>query len=73
MPPILVLIIVGVLLAIIGYLSLQLYIQKRILRAFERAAVVVPAQPESTSGLKSGLVMLGLVMLAGLFFSLVVR
>jgi hypothetical protein len=73
MPPILVLIIVGVLLAYIGYLSLQLYIHQRVLKAFERAAVVVPTQPESPSALKSGLVVLGLAMLAGLVFTLVVR
>ena len=73
MPPILVFIIVGLLLAFIGYLSLQLYIHQRILNAFQRAAVVVPARPESSSGLRSGLVVLGLLMLAGLVFTLVVR
>ena len=72
MPPILVLIIVGVLLVFIGYLSLQLYINQRILNAFQRAAVVVPAAPES-SGFKSGLTLLGLVMLAGLVFTLFMR
>ena len=73
MPPILVLIIVGLLLAYIAYLSLQLYINRRILNAFQRAAVVVPAAPESSSGLKAGLVVLGLAMLAGLVFSIIVR
>ena len=72
MPPILVLVLVGVLLALIGYLSLQLYISQRILRAFQRAAVVVSAGPES-SGLRSGLVVLGLAMLAGLVFTIIVR
>jgi hypothetical protein len=73
MSPILVLIIVGVLLGFIGYLSLQLYINQRILKAFQRAAVVVPAAPESQGGLKTGLVVLGLAMLAGLVFTLFVR
>jgi hypothetical protein len=73
MPPILVLIIVGLLLGYIAYLSLQLYINQRILKAFQRAAVVVPAAPESPSGLKTGLVVLGLVMLASLVFSVMVR
>jgi hypothetical protein len=73
MPPLLVLIIVGLLLAFIGYLSLQLYIQQRILKAFQRAAVVMPANSEPGAGLKSGLVMLGLAMLAGLVFTIVVR
>jgi hypothetical protein len=73
MSPILVLIIVGVLLAFIGYLSLQLYIHQRILRAFQRAAVVMPASSESPSGLRSGLVVLGLAMLVGLVFTIVVR
>ena len=73
MSPILVLIIVGVLLGFIGYLSLQLYINQRILKAFQRAAVVVPAAPESPGGLKAGLVMLGLAMLAGLVFTMFVR
>ncbi len=73
MPPILVLIIVGVLLGYIAYLSLQLYINQRILKAFQRAAVVVPAAPESPSRVKAWLVMLGLAMLAGLVFSVIVR
>jgi len=73
MPPILVLIIIGVLLAFIAYLSLQLYISQRIVKAFQRAAVVVPAAPESSGGLKGGLVVLGLIMLAGLVFRLIVR
>jgi len=73
MPPILVLIIVGVLLGYIAYLSLQLYINRRILNAFQRAAVVVPAAPESPSPVKAGLVMLALAMLAGLVFTLFVR
>ncbi len=73
MPPILVLIIVGILLAFIGYLRLQLYISQSIVKAFQRAAVVVPAAPESSGGFKSGLVVLGLIMLAGLVFKLIVR
>ncbi len=73
MPPILVLIIIGVLLAFIAYLGLQLYISQRIVKAFQRAALVVPAAPESAGGLKSGLVVLGLVMLVGLMFTLFVR
>ena len=73
MPPILVFIIVGVLLGYIGYLSLQLYINRRILKAFQRAAVVVPAAPESPSGVKTVLTLLGLAMLAGLVFSIIVR
>ncbi len=73
MPPILVLIIVGVLLGYIAYLSLQLYINQRILKAFQRAAVVVSAAPESPSRTKAVLVMLGLAMLAGLVFSFIVR
>jgi hypothetical protein len=73
MPPILVLIIVGLLLAFIGYLSLQLYISRRILEAFQRAAVVVPPASEQGSGLKSGLVVLGLILTLGIFASLVIR
>ncbi len=73
MPPVLVLIIIGLLLAFIAYLSLQLYISQRIVKAFQRAALVVPAAPESASGLKSGLVVLGLIMLVGLMFTLFVR
>ena len=73
MPPILVLIIVGILLSYIFYLSLQLYINRRILKAFQRAAVVVPAAPDSPNGLKTLLVVLGLAMLAGLMFSVIVR
>jgi len=33
----------------------------------------VPGAPESASGLKSGLVMLGLIMLVGLVFTLFMR
>lgn len=73
MPPIVVLIIVGILLAFIGYLSLQLYISQRIVKAFQRAALVVPAAPESGSGFRSGLVALGLIMLTGLLFTLFIR
>jgi hypothetical protein len=72
MPPILVLIIVGVLLAFIGYLSLQLYINQRILKAFQRAAVVVPAAPES-GGVRGWLTVFGLAMLAVLVFNILVR
>jgi hypothetical protein len=72
MPPILVLIVVGALLAWVGYLSLQLYINRRILEAFQRAAVVVPA-PEHGSGLRSGLLVLGLILAAGFVVSLMVR
>ena len=72
MPPNLVLIIVGVLLAFSGCLSLQLYINQRILQAFQRTAVVVPAAPES-SGLRTGLAALGLVMLTGLVLTIIVR
>ena len=71
MPPILVFIIVGILLAFIGYLSLQLYISQRILQAFQRA-VAVSAAP-AASGLRSGLVVLGLLMLAGLVLTVIVR
>jgi hypothetical protein len=73
MPPILVLIIFGLLLALIGYLSLQLYISRRILEAFQRAAVVVPPAPDRGSGLKSGLVVLSLILALGFFTSLVIR
>ena len=73
MPPILVLIIVGILLAVIGYLSLQLYISQRIVKAFQRAAVVGPTAPESSGGLRGGLVVLGLIMLASLVFTIIVR
>ena len=73
MPPILFLIIVGLLLAWIGYLSLQLYINRRILEAFQRAAVVVPPPAEHGSGLRSGLLVLGFVLAAGFVVSLMVR
>jgi hypothetical protein len=72
MPLPLVLILVGGLLALVGYLSLQLYINQRILKAFQRAAVVVPSAPGS-SGFKTGLVMVGLTLLAGLVFTIIVR
>ena len=73
MPPILVLIIFGVLLAFIGYLSLQLYIHRRILEAFQRAAIVLPSAPEQSSGLKSGLVVLGLILTMGFVVMLLAR
>jgi hypothetical protein len=65
MPTLLVLIIFGVLLAFIGYLSLQLYINRRILDAFQRAAIVIPTSPEQGSGLKSGLLMFGFILAMG--------
>ncbi len=64
MSPLFVLVLVGGLLACIGYLSLQLYISRRIVDAFQRAAVVVPAAPAPPSSLRSGLTVLGLVLLA---------
>jgi len=51
MPSLFVVIIVGILLAYIGYLQLQLYINRRITNAFQDVAVVVPptkkAEPSS--------------------------
>ena len=72
MPPILVLIIVLALLAWIAYLSLQLYINRRILEAFQRAAVVVPPA-ERGSSLKSGLLVFGFILMAGFLASMLMR
>lgn len=63
MPPLLVFIIVGVLVAYIGYLRLQLYIHHKTLSAFQHAAIVV--QPERPQGdIRGGLFALGLMILA---------
>jgi len=73
MPTLLVLIIFGVLLVFIGYLSLQLYINRRILDAFQRAAIVIPTSPEQGSGLKSGLLVFGFILTLGFVVMLMVR
>ncbi len=70
---ILVLALVGVLLAFIGYLSLQLYISRRILDAFQRSAIVIPTTAAPGSGLKSGLVVMGLVLSLGFVAMMLVR
>ena len=70
MPPILVLILVGVLLAYIGYLRLQLYINRRILTAFQSATIVVPPS-KAKSDPRMGLFAVGMLLLAlGVFASL---
>jgi hypothetical protein len=65
MPPILVMIIVGLLILYIGYLRLQLYINRRVLGEIEKAAIVVPVRIES--GSKTGLFALGLLLVLGTF------
>ncbi|MBF8284757.1 MAG: hypothetical protein HW378_3672 [Anaerolineales bacterium] len=65
MPPILVIIIVGLLILYIGYLRLQLYINRRVLGEIEKAAIVVPVRIES--GSKTGLFALGLLLVLGTF------
>ena len=74
MAPVLVLIIVGSLLAFIGYLSVQLYINRRILEAFQRAAVVVPPNASgSSSGLRTAVFVFGLILALGFVANLLVR
>jgi hypothetical protein len=65
MPPILVIIIVGLLMVYIGYLRLQLYISRRVLGEIEKAAIVVPVRTES--GSKGGLFAVGLLAVLGAF------
>jgi hypothetical protein len=68
MPPILVIIIVGLLILYIGYLRLQLYINRRVLGEIEKAAIVVPVRTES--GSKTGLFALGLLLVLGTFVAM---
>lgn len=63
MSPILVLIVVSALLGYIGYLRLQLYINHRILNAFQNAAVVVPPS-KSKSDPQMGVFAVGMLLLA---------
>jgi hypothetical protein len=54
MPSTFVVVIIGILLAYIGYLQLQLYINRRITNAFQDVAVVVPpakSKPEPSSAM----------------------
>jgi uncharacterized iron-regulated membrane protein len=71
MPPTLVVLLVGALLIYIGYLRIQIYIQRRIINAFQDAAVVVPpSKPKSDP--RMGLFAIGMLLLAlGVFASLV--
>jgi len=68
MPPILVIIIVGLLILYIAYLRLQLYINRRVLGEIEKAAIVVPVRAES--GSKTGLFALGLLLVLGTFMAM---
>ncbi len=67
MPPILVIIIVGLLILYIAYLRLQLYINRRVLGEIEKAAIVVPVRTDS--GSKTGL-FLGLLLVLGTFVAM---
>jgi hypothetical protein len=71
MPPILVIIIVGLLILYIGYLRLQLYINRRVLGEIEKAAIVVPVRIES--GSKTGLFALGLLLVLGTFVMMMAK
>jgi hypothetical protein len=73
MPSTLAMILIGALLAYIAYLRLQLYIQRRIVNAFQSAAVVVPpGKPKSDP--RMGLLGIGMLLMAiGVFASLVAR
>jgi len=67
MPPILVIIIVGLLILYIAYLRLQLYINRRVLGEIEKAAIVVPVRTDS--GSKTGL-FLGWLLVLGTFVAM---
>ena len=71
MPPILVIIIVGLLILYIGYLRLQLYINRRVLGEIEKAAIVVPVRIES--GSKTGLFALGMLLVLGTFVMMMAK
>jgi len=72
MPPLVVTIVVGALLAYIGYLRLQLYIHHKTLSAFQHAAIVVqPERPKSD--IRGGLFALGMFILAAGTLVLVVK
>ena len=71
MPPILVIIIVGLLILYIGYLRLQLYINRRVLGEIEKAAIVVLVRIES--GSKTGLFALGLLLVLGTFVMMMAK
>ena len=71
MPPILVIIIVGLLILYIAYLRLQLYINRRVLGEIEKAAIVVPVRIES--GSKTGLFALGLLLVLGTFVMMMAK
>ncbi len=69
MPPILVLILVGLLVLYIGYLSLKLHIKQEVLHELEQVTtVVLPAKAEADGkpnyGLAFGLMLVFFVLLA---------
>lgn len=63
MPTMLTLVIIGALILYAGYLRLQLHINRRIISAFQAAAVVVPpSKPRPDS--QTGLFAVGVLLLA---------
>jgi hypothetical protein len=73
MPASLSLIFVGALFLYVVYLRIQLYIQRRIINAFQSAAVIVPpSKPKADP--RMGFFGIGMLLLAiGVFASLVAR
>lgn len=56
MPPVLVLLLVGLLVLYIGYLSLKLHIKQEVLHELEQVTtVVIPAKTETSDGPNYGL------------------
>lgn len=72
MPTTLTLVVIGALILYAGHLRLQLYINRRILSAFQDAAIVVPpAKPRSDP--HTGLFAVGMLLLAFGVFLLLAR